>query len=403
MKKLELFPKLILGILFGVLLGSICKSTNILFPVRLLSTFSSIFGSFLNFIIPFIIIAFIVPGIAELGKGSGKLLGLTVLLAYISTVFSGILAFVTGINILPNVLNVDQLAPKSDLYLEAFFTIEIPPIMGVMTALVTAFMIGIGISHIKGKNLINVFVDLQELIELVVKNILLPLIPIHISGIFSKLTASGEIFSTIKTFSLVYISFLILQFIYLAIQYSIAWGLSKKSPIKLLKNMVPAYFTAIGTQSSAAAIPFTLKSTLKNGVSEEVANFVIPLCATIHLAGDTITITLSAMAVLMMSGTVPTFATMFPFILMLGITMVAAPGIPGGGIYASLGLLKDMFMFTQPQQGIMIALHVSQDSFGTATNITGDCALSIVVDQIYKKLNKNTSKKEIDNFNEIGA
>ncbi|KAJ49004.1 Na+/H+-dicarboxylate symporter [Clostridium tetanomorphum] len=396
LKKVGLFPRLIFGIIFGIIIGIISKSTGFVFPVRILTTFSAIFGNFLNFIIPFIIIGFIVPGISKLGSGSGKLLGITVIIAYVSTIFAGLLAFMAGNWILPHVLKIGQLAPKSNLYLEPFFKIEIPPAMGVMTALVTAFMIGLGIAHIKGKALMNVFYDFENILELVIKNILVPLIPIHISGIFSKLTANGEIISTIKAFSIVYIMLLLIQGIYLAIQYSIAWSVSGRSPLKSLKNMLPAYFTAVGTQSSAASIPFTLKCTKKNGVSEDIANFVIPLCATIHLAGDTITITLSAMAVLMMSGTIPTFAMMMPFILMLGVTMVAAPGIPGGGIYASLGLLKDMLLFTQPQQGIMIALHVSQDSFGTATNITGDCALSMIIDKISNKyrnksLNKNNN------------
>lgn len=402
LKKIGLFPRLILGIVFGIIIGTIAKYTGFVFPVRILTTFSGIFGNFLNFIIPFIIIGFIVPGISELGSGSGKLLGLTVIIAYVSTIFAGTMAFITGKSILPHFLKFGQLAPKSTLYLEPFFKIEIPPVMGVMTALVTAFMFGLGISYIKGKSLMNVFYDFQNIVELVVKSVLVPLIPFHICGIFSKLTANGEIVSTIKAFSIVYALLLILQGIYLAIQYTIAWIVSGKAPLKSLKNMLPAYFTAVGTQSSAATIPFTLKCAKNNEVSEEIANFVIPLCATIHLAGDTITITLSAMAVLMMSGTVPTFAMMAPFILMLGVTMVAAPGIPGGGIYASLGLLQDMLLFTQPQQGIMIALHVSQDSFGTATNITGDCALAMLIDKIASKY-KTNSELVNDNTESVGA
>lgn len=390
MKKFGLFPRLILAIIFGIIIGFIGKYTGFVVPVRLLTTFSGIFGNFLNFIIPFIIIGFIVPSIAKLGKSSGKLLSITVILAYVSTVLSGFAAFILGKSILPSILKVGTEASKSNLYLEPFFKIEIPPMMGVMTALVSAFLLGMGLAHIKGKSLLNGFCDFQNILELTVKKALIPLIPIHISGIFAKLTANGEIFSTMKAFSVVYIMLLLLQVIYIIIQYSIACSVNKKSPIKCLKNMLPAYFTAVGTQSSAAAIPFTLNSTLKNGVSKEIAHFVIPLCATIHLAGDTITITLSAMAVMMMNGIIPTFASMAPFILMLGITMVAAPGIPGGGIYASLGLLKDMLAFSPAQQGIMIAIHVSQDSFGTATNITGDCALAMIVDKISKTyLNKS--------------
>ncbi|MGF7060362.1 dicarboxylate/amino acid:cation symporter [Brassicibacter mesophilus] len=384
-KKIGLLPRLIAGIIFGIILGLISKAAGFFVIVRLFSTFSSIFGNFLGFIIPFIIIGFVAPGIADLGRGAGKLLGITAAIAYLSAIIAGILAFFIGSTILPSVIKAGEAAKAAQVDVSPYFTIEMPPMMGVMTALVTAFVLGLGMAYIKGKNLFEALRDFQNVIELVVKWVLIPLIPFHIAGIFSRLTAEGSIFKTLKAFSSVFALLIILQIVYILVQYTIAWTVSGKNPLRAIKNMLPAYFTALGTQSSAATIPVTLQSARNNDVTEDIVDFVIPLGATIHLAGDTITLVLASMGVMLISGQTPTFATMLPFILMLGVTMVAAPGIPGGGVYAALGLLKDMLLFTEPQQGLMIAIHFAQDSFGTATNVTGDGAIAIIVDAIAKK------------------
>ncbi|EKN39808.1 sodium:dicarboxylate symporter family protein, partial [Clostridium botulinum CFSAN001627] len=235
------------------------------------------------------------------------------------------------------------------------------------------------------KNLLEVTKDFKGIVEIIVKNVIIPLVPIHIAGIFSKLTASGEIVQTLKTFSSVYLIIIPLQIAYIVLQYFVAYAVSRKSPIKAIKNMIPGYMMALGTQSSAASIPVNLQCAKKNDLSDDVVDFVIPLCATIHLAGDTITLVLGAMGIMLMSGQTPTAPLMIPYIFMLGVTMVAAPGIPGGGVYATLGLLKDMLMFNPAQQGLMIAIHFAQDSFGTATNVCGDGAIAIVVDKLFRK------------------
>ncbi|QGU96648.1 cation:dicarboxylase symporter family transporter [Clostridium bovifaecis] len=391
MKKMGLLPRLIIGIILGIIIGAVSRSTEVYFISRILVTFSSIFGSFLSFIIPCIIIGFVAPGIADLGKESGKLLAITAAIAYVSTVIAGITAYFFGVSILPKVIKAGEVAKKSVVNLEPYFSVTIDPIMGVMTALVMAFMLGLGMSYIKGKTLLNTMKDFQDVVALAVKNVIIPFVPLYIMGIFVRLTVAGEIFKTLKAFSSVYIILLLLQVAYLLVQYGIAGFISGKNPIKCLKGEVPAYFTALGTQSSAATIPVNLECVRKNGVSDDIVDFVVPLCATIHLAGDTITLVLASMGVMLMNGQAPTLAIMFPFILMLGITMVAAPGIPGGGVMASLGLLQDMLLFTQPQQGLMIALHAAQDSFGTATNVTGDGAIAIIVDYIAGK-GKNRGK-----------
>ncbi|HDK7139477.1 TPA: dicarboxylate/amino acid:cation symporter [Clostridium botulinum] len=385
MKNLGLLTKLVLGIIFGILIGVISKTLDMYHIVRALNTFSGLFGGFLNFCIPLIIIGFVAPGIADLGKGSGKLLGITVLFAYLSTIIAGMAAFLLGQSILPRLIKNSGNMFKSKVYLEPFFKIDIPPIMGVMSALVLAFVLGICIPYIKGKNLLEVTKDFKGIVEIIVKNVIIPLVPIHIAGIFSKLTASGEIVQTLKTFSSVYLIIIPLQIAYIVLQYFVAYAVSRKSPIKAIKNMIPGYMMALGTQSSAASIPVNLQCAKKNDLSDDVVDFVIPLCATIHLAGDTITLVLGAMGIMLMSGQAPTAALMIPYIFMLGVTMVAAPGIPGGGVYATLGLLKDMLMFNPAQQGLMIAIHFAQDSFGTATNVCGDGAIAIVVDKFFRK------------------
>jgi len=387
-KKIGLLPKLILGIIAGIIIGLISRSIDMFVVVRAMSTFSAIFGSFLNFMIPLVILGFVIPGIADLGKSSGKLLGITAGFAYVSAVIAGIIAFFIGSAILPSFVKQGDIVKNTGINVSPYFEIGMEPIMGVMSALVFAFLLGIGMAHIKGKTMLNVVKDFQDVIKGAVTTILIPFIPVHIAGIFAKITATGEIFSTMKAFSVVFVLIIGLQLSYIVIQYLIAFTVSKKNPIKCIKNMLPAYFTALGTQSSAATIAVTLESARKNDVSEDIVDFVIPLGATIHLAGDTITLVLAAMGVMILNGTTPTFAVMLPYIFMLGVTMVAAPGIPGGGVMAALGLLERMLGFGADQQALMIALHFAQDSFGTATNVTGDGAIAIIVDEIAKKQNK---------------
>ena len=382
MRRVPIIAKLSIGIILGIIIGFACKSTESYFIGRLFVTFTDLFANFLSFIIPCIILAFVTPGIADLGSKSSRLLLITGGIAYISTVCAGLLAYVVGISVLPSIIKPGDIAEGSGIALESFFMIEIPPVMGIMTALILAFIVGLGLAHIKGKTLLGVVKDFQNIIELVVKNVLIPCVPVYIIGIFVKLTVSGKIFTTLKTFSTVYIILILLQITYIIIQYTVVWAITGKKPVGAVKNMLPAYMMAIGTQSSAATIPMTLESVRKNGVSEDVSGFVVPLCATIHLAGDTITLVLTSMGVMLMSGVTPEFGAILPFIFMLGVTMIAAPGIPGGGVYAALGLLQDMLLFTGPQQGLMIALHAAQDSFGTATNITGDGAIALLVDKI---------------------
>ncbi|SCY03212.1 dicarboxylate/amino acid:cation symporter [Alkaliphilus peptidifermentans] len=380
MKKFGLLPKLLIGIVLGIIIGS----TGIEWLTRIFVTFSGIFGNFLGYIIPLLIIGFVAPGIAELGQKAGKLLGITAGIAYLSTISAGILAFVVSALILPGIIAGGDVAGGGQT-ISAFFEIQMLPIMGVMTALVTAFLLGLGMAAIKEKTIFNFMREFQEIINKVIVNIIIPLLPLHILGIFARMAYTGEVARTLAVFSRVIILVLGVHLAFILIQYLIAGAFTGINPFAAIKNMIPAYFTAIGTQSSAATIPVTVRTTKLNGVTDEVADFAVPLCATIHLAGSTITLTICALAVMALEGSIAGFSTVLPFIMMLGVTMVAAPGVPGGAIMAALGLLETMLGFNEPQLALMMAIYIAQDSFGTAANVTGDGAIALIVNKIARR------------------
>ncbi|MGM9923029.1 MAG: dicarboxylate/amino acid:cation symporter [Bacillus sp. (in: firmicutes)] len=377
MKRFGLLPRIICAIGLGILVGLVAPKEII----RFFATFNSLFGNFLGFIIPLIIIGFIAPGIGTMGKGAGKMLGITTGFAYASTVCAGLLAFASAKLIYPLILTNQAKASfdnPEEALLEPFFTVDMPPVMEVMTALLVAFTIGLGLASIKGNTLQHVMDDFKDIIEKVINVVIIPLLPFHIFGIFANMTQGGQIASIMSVFAKVFIMIIALHLIMLFLQYTIAGTVSKRSPIKMLKEMMPAYFTALGTQSSASTIPVTMKHVKNLGVKKRVANFSVPLLATIHLSGSTITLISCAMAVMLLHGQTATFSVMFPFILMLGITMIAAPGVPGGAVMAALGLLGSMLGFTETMLSLMIALYLAQDSFGTACNVTGDGAITIL-------------------------
>lgn len=384
MKKLHigLLPRIIIAIALGILLGNFLPGGMIRFFV----TFNGIFSEFLNFSIPLIIVGLVTVAIADIGKGAGKLLLITTLIAYGATLFSGFLSYFTGVTVFPHLIEpgvpLEEVSEAQGIL--PFFSVAIPPLMNVMTALVLAFMLGLGLAQLKNDTLKNAARDFQEIIVRMISAVILPLLPIYIFGIFLNMTHSGQVFSVLMVFIKIIGVIFLLHIFLLVFQYCIAALFVRKNPFKLLGRMMPAYFTALGTQSSAATIPVTLEQTKKNGVSSDIAGFVIPLCATIHLSGSTLKIVACALALMMMQGIPFDFPLFAGFIFMLGITMVAAPGVPGGAIMASLGILQSMLGFDESAQALMIALYIAMDSFGTACNVTGDGAIALVVDKIYK-------------------
>ena len=388
---LGILPKLLLGILIGILVGSLGNLFNVSdapvfrLVIEIAATFTSLFSTFLQFLIPLLIVSFVAVGLADLGQKANKLFLVTLLLAYCSTVLAGLLAYFFGYAVLPQWISPISSMNTSGTEFSPLFTISVDPVFGVMTALILAFVLGIGLANIKGERLLGCLKDLQQIITLTLKKIIIPLIPIYIATQFAGIAASGELFSTIKMFIMLFVMILVFQWVYLLVQFGIASLLTRENQFRKIKNVIPAYFTALGTQSSAATIPVNLECAYKNKITKDVADFCIPLCATIHLAGDTVCLVLGTMGIMLASGMSPDFGLYLPFILMLGVTMVAAPGVPGGGVMAALGIIGSMLGFTESMQSLIISLHFSQDSFGTATNIMGDQAIAIVVDAVDKK------------------
>ena len=394
-KKIGLVPKLIMGIMAGILIGSFAPE----FLVKVLVTASSLFSSFLKFIIPFIIIGFVTAGIADLATGAGKLLGITTGIAYGSTIIAGSLAYIVASSIFPSFIDASvasQIGDPEAGMLSAIFSIPLSPMVDVTAAIVFSFTMGIGISALrnngKGETLYNLFQDFQEIITKVLSTVIIPLLPIYIAGTFANITYAGQVWSILGIFWKVYLVVIPLHLIYLVIQFTTAGVISGMNPLKMLKNQIPAYLTAVGTQSSAATIPVNVECAKSNGISKEIREFCVPLCATIHLSGSIISVTSFAVAVLMMNGMDYRISTVLPFILMLGIAMVAAPGAPGGAIMSALPFLP---MIGIPSDGglasLMIALYLTQDSFGTAANVSGDNAIAAIVDHLNKKLIKKES------------
>lgn len=383
MKRLKwgLLPKILIAIVLGIVCG-------LFFPdwlVRIFLTVNSLFGNFLGFIIPLLILGLVAPGIADLGKGAGRLLLMTAALAYGFTLFTGFFTYFTCDGIYPWLLATeDNMAAvaQETVALKPYFTVDMPPLMEVMTSLILAFTLGLGMSVIDGEYLKRGMEDFKEIINKVILSVIIPLLPLYIFGIFLNMTNAGQIAGVIGVFLKIIVVIFVMTVVLLFIQFFIAGTVGKKNPFRLFRNMLPAYVTALGTQSSAATIPVTLEQTVKNGVRPDLAGFVIPLCATIHLSGSTMKIVACSMAIMFMSGLDIHFGQFAGFIMMLGIAMVAAPGVPGGAIMAALGLLQSMLGFDETAQGLMIALYIAMDSFGTATNVTGDGAIAVIIDRI---------------------
>lgn len=395
MKKHEigLVPKLIIAIVIGILIGQFLPESVCRFVV----TLSGIFGSFLKFVIPLMILAYVTMGIADLSQGAGKLLLITVLIAYGSTLVAGSGSYFVSSTLFPNFISADALAQieaTAGNSVDSFFSIALPPVIDTLSAVVLAFILGLCMSAMRGKEigdtLYNSFKDFSTIIDKVLHKAIIPLLPLFICGTFVDMTKSGRTFVILGILWKVFLVVIIMHLIIITIQFAVAGAISKKNPFVLIKNQIPAYTTAIGTQSSAATIPVNLECAKNDGVSEEIRNFVVPLCANIHMAGSMITIVACATAVCLMNGIPIGLHTVVPFVMTLGVAMVASPGAPGGSIMTALPFLymifgKDLGNTNGPICALMVALYITQDSFGTACNVSGDNAIGVVVEAIYQK------------------
>lgn len=387
--KIGLLPRVIIAILLGLFLGYYLPDP----AVRVFLTFNSIFSQFLGFMIPLIIIGLVTPAIAGIGKGAGKLLLATVVIAYVDTIVAGGLSYGTGTWLFPSMIaSTGGAIPHIDKATELtpYFTINIPAMVDVMSSLVFSFIAGLGIAYGSLRTMENLFNEFKTIIEKVIEKAIIPLLPLYIFGVFLSMTHNGQARQVLLVFSQIIIVILILHVLILIYEFCIAGAIVKHNPFRLLWNMLPAYLTALGTSSSAATIPVTLKQTVKNGVSEEVAGFVVPLCATIHLSGSAMKITACALTICMLTDLPHDPGLFIYFILMLAIIMVAAPGVPGGAIMAALAPLSSILGFNEEAQALMIALYIAMDSFGTACNVTGDGAIALAVNKFFGKKKETT-------------
>ena len=382
MKKIGLLPRIVIAIIMGILIGNVLPEGWVLVFV----TFNYVFSQFLGFLIPLIIIGLVTPAIADIGKAAGRLLLLTVGLAYADTIIAGLLAFATGTMLFPMLIDTEASTAaieKADA-LAPYFQLNIPAILDVMAALVSSFVVGIGIAYTDSPALKKGFSEFRTIIEKTIQVAIIPLLPLYIFGIFLGMTFTGEAYHIILVFAKIICIIFLLHIVILLYEFLIAGGLARKNPLRLLLNMLPAYFTALGTSSSAATIPVTLHQTKKNGVSDEIASFCVPLCATIHISGSMMKITCCALTVCLICGLPHDFPLFLHFIMLLGVCMIAAPGVPGGAAMAALGPLAGVLGFNPDAQAIIVALYIAMDSFGTACNVTGDGALAVIIDKLHK-------------------
>lgn len=384
--KNNLLLQVIIAIVLGIVVGNFIPEV----VGRIFITFNDLFSELLNFLIPLIIVGLIVPSIGKLGQTAGKLLLSTVLLAYGSTIFAGLLGYASSMSIFPILLEnqTGQISlAENAKELKPFFSIEFAPFFDVMPALVFSFLFGIGLSKLKDSVFQKFSEDFENIITFLIQSVIIPLLPLFIFGIFMNMTYSGQVMVILNVFLKIIGVIFFFHVLLLLIQFTVAGIIGKKSPIFILKNMLPAYFTALGTQSSAATIPVTLEQVKKIGVDEDIANFSVPLCATIHLSGSMIKIVMCCLALMLIQDMPIDFIQFLGFMLMLGIAMVAAPGVPGGAIMAAIGIIGSMLGFSPENQALMIALYIAMDSFGTAGNVTGDGAISVILDRFFGKKN----------------
>jgi len=383
--RLGLLPLIIVAIVAGIGCGYVMP----MWCARLVMTFNAIFSQFLGFIIPLIIVGFVAPAIADIGKRAGKMLVFTALLAYVATLCAGFASYFTGVWCFPRLIQPLGYVTEANAIgeIQPYFTIEMPALFSVMSALILAFIAGLGAARLnEGNALKKLLDDIRSVVTMVINRAIIPLLPIYIFGIFMNMTMVGQVGMILMTFIKIIAVIFALHVIVLIVQYVVAAMFtrgSNRNPFKLLWTMMPAYFTALGTQSSAATIPVTMKQTLRNGVDGDVAGFVVPLCATIHMSGSTLKIVACALALMIIQGISYDIGQFAVFIAMLGITIIAAPGVPGGAIMASLGLLSSILGFSEADNALMIALYIAMDSFGTACNVTGDGALAIIVNRFF--------------------
>lgn len=387
--KINLFVKVLLAIAGGALLGIVIPDVL----MRVLKTFNVLFAQLLKFIIPLMVLGLVTPAIANLGKGAGKMLLAVMVIAYTSTILAGFFSYAAGDSLLPLYLTPGELSEGSTTArtFVPYIDLKIPPVCDVMTALMLSFMIGVGIIFISPQSgpasltVKKAFDEFGEIVKLTIEKVIIPMLPWYIFTMICEMSARGVISVVLGSGFKVILTGVILSIIYLVIQYCVACAIAGKNPIKCLYNMLPAYLTAFSICSSSAVIPVTSACTRKNGVQEEIVDFAIPLCSTVHMCGSTIKLAVSSIAVAYLTGMPLTFATYANFVMLQGIAAVAAPGVMGGVLMASVGLLESVMGFAPEQTALVMTLYLALDGYGPGCNVTGDGAIAIIIDKIFKR------------------
>src|SRR5690625_1001207 len=400
MSKSKVTDSLLFKIIIAIVLGIIVSLFAPEWLGRIFATFNGLFSNFLNFFIPVLIFALISPAIAGLGKGAGKWLGYTTAIVYGSTIIASATALITAKLLYPLLLGNQSLGlDVSDIdegSLTPYFEVEMPAPFEVMTALLLAFCVGVAMTAVKAETIYNASRELEAIVIKVIWGFVIPLLPIYIFGMFLGLGMNGNLLDVLSAFAKVLILSVVMTIAYLILQYVVAGAIAKRNPFKALRMMLPAYFTALGTSSSAASIPVTHRAALNNGISKPIAGFVIPLCATIHLSGSMIKLTLYGFAVVYLAGLNVSLTTAAEFILLLGVMMIAAPGVRGGAVMVAVGLMQSLMGFDASMVALMIAACIAVDSFGTAANVTGDGAIAMIVERFAK--NRMVYADDPENF-----
>ena len=373
------FLAMIMGVLTGLFMPA--------WFVRIFVTFNEFFGQFIGFLVPLIILALVTAAIANTEQNAGKMLTGTLIIVFMSTILSGLFSFGVGDWVLPHFIQMNTdiaLEPQHSGKFGSFFSIQLPPALDVMSALVLALMLGLGIRSSSAKGLKKAISELQDVVMLSIERVLIPLLPLYIYGIFLHMSAAGEVFELLRNFFFVLLIVVGLQIMWALLLYLIAGISIRKNPFKLMWTMMPASLFAFATSSSAATIPITLKQTKKIVGSDDTASFVVPLCANLHIPGLNIHVVLCAMALMMSTGIEVKPLTFVAFVLMLAVTCVAAPGIPGGSV-AVLPVLASVLGFSPEMQAICLSLCIAMDAPITAVNVLCDGAVAIMVDKQMSK------------------
>lgn len=374
--------KLLVAIVIGIILGSIVEEG----AIGVLMTIKYIAGQFIFFCVPLVIVGTIASSITNLKSNASKMLGAALIIAYLSSVGAALMSMLAGYALIPN-LNIPDTAEGLRELPALLFQLDIPPVMSVISALVLAIVLGLTCIWTKSENFERILHEFNDMIIQAVEKMLIPVLPIFILTTFSGLAYEGGITKQFPVFLKVIVIVIIMHFIWMAVLYAIAGAISKKNPVEVFKHYGPAYLTALGTMSSAATLAVALKCAHKSSVlDKEIVDFAIPIGSTIHLCGSVLTETFFVMTISqILYGSMPSFGTMLLFIILLGIFAVGAPGVPGGTVMASLGIVVSILLFDDAGVALLMSIFALQDSFGTACNITGDGAIALMLTGLFKK------------------